>query len=144
MWIPTNVNNIVYPCKIYHLNVNNKDSVAQCDICQSWVYMKCNKLILLTTNISKAQMIHDTVSLIAVTFYLLEHKQIKTSSLPSRQQTLSLKVPIVTMIKKVYFYYNVLICLPYIINSITLLQKKTMTLKMLLTPNSMTVTKFNF
>ena len=89
-------------------------------------------------------MIHDTVSLIAVTFYLLEHKQIKTSSLPSRQQTLSLKVPIVTMIKKVYFYYNVLICLPYIINSITLHQKKTMTLKMLLTPNSMTVTKFNF
>ena len=119
-----NVNNIVYPCKICHLNVNNKDSVAQCDICQSWVYMKCNKLILLTTNISKAQMIHDTVSLIAVTFYLLEHKQIKTSSLPSRQQTLSLKVPIVTMIKKVYFYYNVLICLSYIINSITLLQKK--------------------
>ena len=84
-------------------------------------------------------MIHGTVSLVAVTFFLLEHKQIKTSSLPSRQQTLSLKVPIVTMIKKVYFYYNVLICLPYIINSITLLQKKTMTLKMLLTPNSMTL-----
>ena len=45
-------------------------------------------------------MIHGTVSLVAVTFFLLEHKQIKTSSLPSQQQTLSLKVTIVTMIKK--------------------------------------------
>ena len=87
-------------------------------------------------------MIHGTVSLVAETFFLLEHKQIQASSLPSQLQTLSLKVPIVTMIKKVYFYYNVLICLPYIINSITLLQKKTMTLKMLLTPNSVTLTKF--
>ena len=26
-----------------HLNINNKDSVAQCDICQSWVHMKYNK-----------------------------------------------------------------------------------------------------
>ena len=49
-------------------------------------------------------MIHGTVSLVALTFFLLEHKQIKTSSIPSQQQTLSLKVPIVTMIKKVYFH----------------------------------------
>ena len=35
---------IVYPCKICHVNVSNKDSVAQCDICQSYVHMKCNKL----------------------------------------------------------------------------------------------------
>ena len=46
-------------------------------------------------------MIHGTVTLAAVTFFVLEHKQIKSSSLPSRQQTLSLTVPIVTMIKKV-------------------------------------------
>ena len=39
MCIPKNVNNIVYPSKIYHLNVNNKDSAAQCDICDI-----CNKL----------------------------------------------------------------------------------------------------
>ena len=43
-------------------------------------------------------------SLVAVTFFILELKQIKTSSLPSRQQTLSLKVAIVTMIKTVYFH----------------------------------------
>ena len=49
-------------------------------------------------------MIHGTVSLVAVTFFLLEHKQINTSSLPSRQQTLSLKVTIVKMAKKVYFH----------------------------------------
>ena len=42
--ISRNVNNIVYPCKICHLNVNNKDSAAQCDICQSWVHIKCNRL----------------------------------------------------------------------------------------------------
>ena len=45
-------------------------------------------------------MIHGTVSLVAVTFFHLEHKQIKTSSLPSQQQTLTLKVPIVTVIRK--------------------------------------------
>ena len=45
MSIPINVNIIVYPCKICHVNVNNKkESAAQCDICQSWVHMKCNKL----------------------------------------------------------------------------------------------------
>ena len=44
MCIPINVNYIVYPCKICHVNVNNKDSAAQCDICQSWVHMKCNNL----------------------------------------------------------------------------------------------------
>ena len=44
MCIPINVNNIVYPCKICHVNVNNKDSAAQCGIFLSWVHMKCNKL----------------------------------------------------------------------------------------------------
>ena len=36
--------NAVYPCKICHENINNKDSAAQCDICQSCVHIKCNKL----------------------------------------------------------------------------------------------------
>ena len=49
-------------------------------------------------------MIHSTVSLVAVTFFFLEHKQIKALSLPSQQQTLSLKASIVTMIKEIYFY----------------------------------------
>ena len=44
MYIPINVNNIVYPCKICNVSVNNKDSTAQCDIFQSWAHMKCNKL----------------------------------------------------------------------------------------------------
>ena len=104
MCIPINVNNIVYPWTICHVNVNNKDSAAQCDTCQSSVHRKCNKLNHINTNISKAQIIHGTVSVVAVTFFLLEHKQIKTSSLPSRQQTLSLKIAIVTMIKTVYFH----------------------------------------
>ena len=44
MYISKNANNIVYPCKICHVNINNKDSAAQCDICQSWAHIKCNKL----------------------------------------------------------------------------------------------------
>ena len=44
--ISINVNNIVYSCKICHVNVNNKGSASQCDICQSWVHesVKCNQL----------------------------------------------------------------------------------------------------
>ena len=44
MCTPKNVNNIVYPCKICHVNVNNKDFAAHCNIYQSWVHVKCNKL----------------------------------------------------------------------------------------------------
>ena len=44
MCISRNVNNRGCPCKICHVNVNNKDSAPQCDICQSWVHVKCNKL----------------------------------------------------------------------------------------------------
>ena len=44
MCIFVNVNNIVYPCKICHLDISNKELAAQCDICQSWVHKKCNKL----------------------------------------------------------------------------------------------------
>ena len=64
MCISKNVNNIVYPSKICHV----KDSAAQCDISQSWVHTKCNKLISLTTNISKAQISPGTVFLVAVIF----------------------------------------------------------------------------
>ena len=72
MCISKNVNNIVYPCKICNVNVNNKDSAARCDICQSWVHAKCNNVITLTTNISKAQMSPGTVFLVAVKFLFLE------------------------------------------------------------------------
>ena len=49
-------------------------------------------------------MIPGSVFLVAVKLFLIEHRQIKILSLPSRQQTLPLKVPIVTIIKKVYFH----------------------------------------
>ena len=44
MCILINVNNTAYPSKICQENINNKNSAAQCDICQSWNHMKCNKL----------------------------------------------------------------------------------------------------
>ena len=43
MCIPINVNSIIYLFKFCHVNVNNKDSAAHCDILHSWVHMKCNK-----------------------------------------------------------------------------------------------------
>ena len=76
MCISKNVNNIVYPSKICHV----KDSAAQCDISRSWVHIKCNKLISLTTNISKAQMSPGAVFLFCSIFFHLEHQQIRTSS----------------------------------------------------------------
>ena len=77
--------------------------MTQCDICQSWVHMKCNKLNHIDYKYLQGSNDPGTVFLVAVSFFLLEGKQIMTSSLPSGQQTFSLKVPIVTMIKKVYF-----------------------------------------
>ena len=58
MCIPINVNNIVYPCKICHVNVNNKHSAAQWDTCQSWIHMKCNKLNHI--DYKHLQGLHDT------------------------------------------------------------------------------------
>ena len=39
-------NNIVFPCKLCSKNINNKDAAIQCDICQFWVHLGCNKLNL--------------------------------------------------------------------------------------------------
>ena len=44
MCIPIDVNNIVYLCKMCHVNVGDIESAAQCDICRPWVHTKCNKL----------------------------------------------------------------------------------------------------
>ena len=37
--------NIVFPsCNICEKSVSNKDDAIQCDICQAWIHLKCNKL----------------------------------------------------------------------------------------------------
>ena len=36
--------NTVFPCKICNININNKGRAVQCDICQFWIHIKCNKL----------------------------------------------------------------------------------------------------
>ena len=43
MCVPSN-SNIVFPSKICNININNKDRAVQCDICQFWIHIKCNKL----------------------------------------------------------------------------------------------------
>ena len=96
-------------------------------------------------------MIPGSVFLVAVKLFLIEHRQVKTLSPPSRQQIpIVTIVPIVTIIKKGTNSDNnkenllslkpsdLVIINSDIINSITFLQKKTVTLK---TPNSMTLTK---
>ena len=40
----TSNSNTVFPCKICNTNIKDKDSAAQCVICQFWVHMKCNNL----------------------------------------------------------------------------------------------------
>ena len=39
-------NNIVFPCKLCSKNIDNGDVAMQCDICQFWVHLRCNKLNL--------------------------------------------------------------------------------------------------
>ena len=38
--------NIVRPCKLCNKNINDGDAAIQCDICQFWVHLRCNKLNL--------------------------------------------------------------------------------------------------
>ena len=36
--------NMVFPCKICNININDKNSAVQRDICQFWIHIKWNKL----------------------------------------------------------------------------------------------------
>ena len=38
--------NTVFPCKLCNKNINDRDAAIQCDICQFWVHLRCNKLNL--------------------------------------------------------------------------------------------------
>ena len=38
--------NIAFPCKLCNKNINDRDAAIQCDICQFWVHLRCNKLNL--------------------------------------------------------------------------------------------------
>ena len=72
MSILIKINNIVYPCKIYHVNINNEDSAAQCDICQTWVRTECNKLNHIEYKyLQMTQMTPGTIFPVALKFSLL-------------------------------------------------------------------------
>ena len=101
MCILISVNNIAFPCKICHVNISNKDSAVQCDICQPWVHMKYNKLNHIDYKYLQGS-IDPWYCLSCCSKICPFGTLTKTSSLP--WQTLSLKVPIVTRIKKVYFH----------------------------------------
>ena len=33
-----------FPCKLYPKNVSDNNNVILCDVCQTWVHIKCNHL----------------------------------------------------------------------------------------------------
>ena len=37
-------NSNIFPCKICNIDINNKGRAVQCDICQFWIHIECNKL----------------------------------------------------------------------------------------------------
>ena len=39
-----NTNDPKFPCKVCAKNVHDKDKVVQCDLCELWIHIKCNKL----------------------------------------------------------------------------------------------------
>ena len=39
-----NINYPKFPCRICVKNVSDKDKAVQCDLCELWVYIKCNNL----------------------------------------------------------------------------------------------------
>ena len=104
MCISRKVNNIVYPCEICHVNVNNKDSAAQCDICQSWFHMKCNKLNHIDYKCHQGS--NEPWYCLSCCSNIFPFGTLTNKdSIPSITNSLSLnKVPRVTMIMKVCFH----------------------------------------
>ena len=39
-----NINHPKFLCRICAKNVNDKDKAVQCDLCELWIHIKCNKL----------------------------------------------------------------------------------------------------
>ena len=39
-----NINNPKFFCRHFAKNVNDKDKAVQCDLCEDWLYVKCNNL----------------------------------------------------------------------------------------------------
>ena len=100
--------------------------------------------ITLITHIFKAQMILGTVSSKMLYQNLSFWNTIKKTT-SYLQQTFSFKVSTVKMIEIVHFHWNLLIWLSCPINSVTLFKGTvTMTLKMLLTPSTLTMIKLKF
>ena len=38
-----NINHPKFPCRICAKNVHGKDKAVQCDLCEIWIHIKCNK-----------------------------------------------------------------------------------------------------
>ena len=132
MCIPINVSNIVYPCEICLVNINNMIKTLQLNVIFvslgfMWNVNKLNHI----DYYKFLQSSNDPWYCLSCCSNIFPFATQRLQFISSPHQTTN-------SIKKVYFHWNLLlIWLSYIINSITLLQQKTVTLKMLLTPNSM-------
>lgn len=139
MCVPKNADSIIYFSKL--IFIGGEVSEAKFNICQSSVHTKFNKL-----NHFCYKYRHGSDE---PWFCFSCCTKIFPSGTPSKKDfisfaaTFSLKVTIAIMIKKVYFHYSLLriwvSCLTY---SIGFPQRQTVTLKMLLNPMTMTLSKF--
>ena len=41
-----NIDHPKFPCMICAKNVHDKDKAVQCDLCELWIHIKCNNLII--------------------------------------------------------------------------------------------------
>ena len=144
MCILIKVHNIVYSCKICRVNTNNKDHAAKYDICQSWVHMKCNKLNHIDYKYlqgSNDAWYCRSCYIKIYSFGTLTNKDFissitnsfsrGTNSDTDKESLLSLQPP--SNLALLYNQFNS-----------TSPEKKTMTMEMLLTRNTVTLTKFKF
>ena len=60
--------NKVFPCQVCSKNINDIDAAMQCDVCQFWVHLRCNKLNLVDYKYLLAFAYHVVVQLYDLKF----------------------------------------------------------------------------
>ena len=69
---------IKYPCKSCDNPVAKNHKAVQCDMCQLWVHMKCNRINIQTYNMLKKMKQPGIVYLAQKTFFLFLNLMVMT------------------------------------------------------------------
>ena len=71
--VNVSTSNIIFPsCNICEKSVSDKDDAIQCDICQAWIHLKCNKLNQIDYKFFKGQVILGFVFTAVAQSFLLD------------------------------------------------------------------------